>query len=94
MNEIKRHPYFMNQTEWTWETIRRGRSIDVLISDGRTSSLVLPPVVPKVSQDDDTSNFEEIEPEDRPSEESFTTSKTFAGNQLSFIGFSYSNEQQ
>ncbi len=52
------------------------------------------PIVPPLTNEEDTSNFDEIEKTDGPSEESFSVSKTFAGNQLSFVGFSFSNEQQ
>jgi len=52
------------------------------------------PIVPPLTNDEDTSNFDEIEKNDAPAEESFSVSKTFVGNQLSFVGFSYSNEQQ
>jgi hypothetical protein len=52
------------------------------------------PIVPPLTNDEDTSNFDEIEKTDGPSEESFSVSKAFAGNQLSFVGFSFSNEQQ
>jgi hypothetical protein len=52
------------------------------------------PIVPPLTNDEDTSNFNEIEKNDGPSEESFSASKAFVGNQLSFVGFSYSNEQQ
>ncbi|CAF4776285.1 unnamed protein product, partial [Rotaria magnacalcarata] len=52
------------------------------------------PIVPPLTNDEDTSNFNEIDKNDAPAEESFSVSKTFVGNQLSFIGFSYSNEQQ
>jgi len=57
-------------------------------------NLVSAPVVPSLSNDEDTSSFNEIEKHDSPTEESFSASKAFVGNQLSFIGFSYSNEQQ
>lgn len=52
------------------------------------------PIVPPLTNDEDTSNFDEIEKTDGPVEESFSASKTFVGNQLPFVGFSYSNEQQ
>lgn len=52
------------------------------------------PIVPPLTNDEDTSNFDEIEKTDGPAEESFSVSKNFVGNQLSFVGFSYSNEQQ
>ncbi|CAF1596153.1 unnamed protein product, partial [Adineta ricciae] len=76
--EIKAHTFFTNQNEWTWETIRKASV----------------PIVPPLTNDEDTSNFDEIEKNDGPSEESFSVSKTFVGNQLPFVGFSFSNEQQ
>lgn len=51
------------------------------------------PVVPELSSDIDTSNFDDIE-EDRGEEETFPIPKAFVGNQLPFVGFTYySNEQ-
>jgi hypothetical protein len=58
------------------------------------SILVSAPITPTVLTDDDTRNFEDIETSNGASVEAFSVSKTFVGNQLSFIGFSYSNEQQ
>jgi len=78
VGEIKAHSFFTNQNDWSWETIRKASV----------------PIVPPLTNDEDTSNFDEIEKTDGPSEESFSVSKTFLGNQLSFIGFSFSNEQQ
>jgi len=78
VGEIRSHPFFINQNDWTWETIRKASV----------------PIVPPLTNDEDTSNFDEIEKNDAPAEESFSVSKTFVGNQLSFVGFSYSNEQQ
>ncbi|CAF3799316.1 unnamed protein product [Rotaria magnacalcarata] len=78
IGEIKAHPFFTNQNDWSWETIRKASV----------------PIVPPLTNDEDTSNFEEIEKSDGPSEESFTATKTFVGNQLSFVGFSFSSEQQ
>jgi hypothetical protein len=60
----------------------------------QNSSLVSAPFVPSVNNDEDTSNFNEIDKHDGPLEESFSTNKAFVGNHLSFIGFSFSNEQQ
>jgi len=57
-------------------------------------SLASVPIVPPLTNEEDTSNFDEIEKTDGPTEESFSVSKTFAGNQLSFVGFSFSSEQQ
>lgn len=50
----------------------------------------MPPVVPELSSDDDTTNFEPIDAEQR--EDPFQIPKAFTGNQLPFIGFTYSNE--
>uniref|UniRef100_A0A0K0CTD0 non-specific serine/threonine protein kinase n=1 Tax=Angiostrongylus cantonensis TaxID=6313 RepID=A0A0K0CTD0_ANGCA len=49
-----------------------------------------PPVIPELKGDDDTTHFEDIEA--KPPNESFQLPKTFVGNQLPFIGFTYSNE--
>ncbi|CAF1430443.1 unnamed protein product [Adineta ricciae] len=76
--EVKAHPFFASQNEWAWDTIRKASV----------------PIVPPLTSDEDTSMFNEIENIDTPSEESFTITKAFVGNQLSFIGFSFSNEQQ
>lgn len=56
--------------------------------------LVSAPMIPSIINEEDTSNFNEIDKQDRLIEETFSTNKAFAGNQLSFIGFSFSNEQQ
>lgn len=56
--------------------------------------LVSAPITPTIINDEDTSNFNEIDKQDRIFEETFSSNKAFAGNQLSFIGFSFSNEQQ
>ena len=58
-----------------------------------SSFLAVPPVVPELISDVDTSNFDEIEPEDHP-EESFQSPKTFAGNNLPFIGFTYNKSNK
>lgn len=51
----------------------------------------VPPVVPDLTSDDDTSNFDEVENEDTP-EESFPVPKAFVGNHLPFVGFTYSKD--
>ncbi|XP_055389536.1 rho-associated protein kinase 1 isoform X2 [Condylostylus longicornis] len=53
----------------------------------------VPPVVPELASDDDTRNFEEIEKDDTP-EEVFPVPKTFAGNHLPFVGFTYTSDYQ
>lgn len=68
---------FFRNDQWTFENIRD----------------CVPPVVPELASDDDTSNFEEIE-QDENTEENFPASKAFAGNHLPFIGFTYSGDYQ
>lgn len=58
-----------------------------------SSAIGVPPVVPDLASDDDTSNFDEVENEDTP-EESFGTPKAFVGNHLPFVGFTYSRDYQ
>ncbi len=53
----------------------------------------VPPVVPELSGDDDTSNFDDIDKDDT-TEESFPVPKAFAGNNMPFIGFTYSSDYQ
>uniref|UniRef100_A0A672GKX3 Rho-associated protein kinase n=1 Tax=Salarias fasciatus TaxID=181472 RepID=A0A672GKX3_SALFA len=63
---------FFKNDQWTWENIRETAA----------------PVVPELSSDIDTSNFDDIE-EDRGEEETFPIPKAFVGNQLPFVGFTY-----
>lgn len=76
IEEIKRHPFFQNDT-WTFDNLRES----------------VPPVVPELSSDDDTRNFDEIDRDDSP-EEIFPVPKTFAGNHLPFVGFTYTGDYQ
>lgn len=55
--------------------------------------LGVPPVVPELNGDDDTSNFDDVDKDESP-EENFTTPKAFAGNHLPFVGFTYSRDCQ
>lgn len=50
--------------------------------------LAVAPVVPDLSSDIDTSNFDDID-EDKGEEETFPIPKAFVGNQLPFVGFTY-----
>nr|XP_055025445.1 rho-associated protein kinase 2 isoform X2 [Misgurnus anguillicaudatus] len=68
---------FFKNDQWTFSTIRE------------TSA----PVVPELSSDIDTSNFDEIE-EDKGEVETFPATKAFVGNQLPFVGFTYFKEDQ
>ncbi|XP_068608289.1 rho-associated protein kinase 2, partial [Brachionichthys hirsutus] len=68
---------FFRNDQWTFDTIRD----------------TVAPVVPELSSDIDTSNFDEIE-EDKGDVETFPTPKAFVGNQLPFVGFTYFKEDQ
>uniref|UniRef100_A0A3P8VZR4 Rho-associated protein kinase 1 n=1 Tax=Cynoglossus semilaevis TaxID=244447 RepID=A0A3P8VZR4_CYNSE len=68
---------FFKNDQWTWDNIRDTAA----------------PVVPELSSDIDTSNFDDIE-EDRGEEETFPVPKAFVGNQLPFVGFTYYSNHQ
>ncbi|KAM4625308.1 rho-associated protein kinase 2 isoform 2-T2 [Polymixia lowei] len=68
---------FFKNDQWTFDTIRD----------------TVAPVVPELSSDIDTSNFDEIE-DDKGDVETFPTPKAFVGNQLPFVGFTYFKEDQ
>nr|XP_057946736.1 rho-associated protein kinase 2 isoform X2 [Doryrhamphus excisus] len=68
---------FFRNDQWTFDTIRG----------------TVAPVVPELSSDIDTSNFDEIE-DDKGDVETFPTPKAFVGNQLPFVGFTYFKEDQ
>uniref|UniRef100_A0A914HGK4 non-specific serine/threonine protein kinase n=1 Tax=Globodera rostochiensis TaxID=31243 RepID=A0A914HGK4_GLORO len=67
---------FFGNPKWTFSTIQHAT----------------PPFVPELNSDDDTSHFEDVEQADPVNSESFQIPKAFTGNQLPFIGFTYSNE--
>lgn len=70
---------FFDNDQWTWDNLRES----------------VPPVVPELSSDDDTRNFEDIEEEGNDGkEEIFPTSAAFAGNHLPFVGFTYTSDYQ
>lgn len=86
IDELKAHPFFTNE-QWTFENIRQ----------------CIAPVLPELSGDDDTSNFDDVpEPESNGSRQpgghladsSFPEPKTFAGNNIPFVGFTYSDDYQ
>lgn len=68
---------FFKNDQWTFSTIRETAA----------------PVVPELSSDIDTSNFDEIE-EDKGEVETVASTKAFVGNQLPFVGFTYFKEDQ
>lgn len=51
------------------------------------------PVVPELSSDIDTSNFDDIE-DDKGNAETFPPPRAYVGNQLPFVGFTYFKEDQ
>ncbi|XP_060517017.1 rho-associated protein kinase 1 isoform X2 [Cylas formicarius] len=75
VQEIKNHPFFNNNEGWTFENLRDAA----------------PPVVPELTGDDDTSNFDDYEKDEAP-EEVFPIPNTFVGNHLPFIGFTYNSD--
>ncbi|KAK2094576.1 CDC42 binding protein kinase [Saguinus oedipus] len=100
VEEIKRHLFFKND-QWAWETLRDNVNILNIIGinpDGicglqaftreKPSVASVAPVVPDLSSDIDTSNFDDLE-EDKGEEETFPIPKAFVGNQLPFVGFTY-----
>ncbi|XP_043363955.1 rho-associated protein kinase 1 isoform X4 [Dermochelys coriacea] len=68
---------FFKNDQWAWETLRD----------------TVAPVVPDLSSDIDTSNFDDLE-EDKGEEETFPVPKAFVGNQLPFVGFTYYSNHQ
>lgn len=67
---------FFKNDQWDFHTIRD----------------CVPPVVPDLTSDDDTSHFDDVD-NDTP-DENFPTPKAFAGNHLPFVGFTYSKDFQ
>jgi serine/threonine protein kinase len=68
---------FFINDQWTFENLRNSA----------------PPVVPELTGDDDTSNFDDYEKEET-SEEVFPVPNSFLGNHLPFIGFTYNSDYQ
>lgn len=68
---------FFVNDQWTFENLRESA----------------PPVVPELSGDDDTSNFDDYEKDETP-EEVFPVPTGFVGNHLPFIGFTYNSDYQ
>ncbi|XP_073833480.1 rho associated coiled-coil containing protein kinase isoform X3 [Musca autumnalis] len=68
---------FFQNDTWSFDNIRES----------------VPPVIPELSSDDDTRNFEDIERDETP-EEVFPVPKNFDGNHLPFIGFTYTGDYQ
>ena len=64
---------------------------DLLSFDFTLLFSVVAPVVPELTGDTDTRNFDDIEDE-KPDTEVFPPPKAFAGNHLPFIGFTFSHD--
>uniref|UniRef100_A0A8C1L7W2 non-specific serine/threonine protein kinase n=1 Tax=Cyprinus carpio TaxID=7962 RepID=A0A8C1L7W2_CYPCA len=69
---------FFKNDQWTFDTIRD----------------TMAPVVPELSSDIDTSNFDDDIKDDPLGTETFPPPRAFAGNQLPFVGFTYFREDQ
>lgn len=68
---------FFINDQWTFENLRDSA----------------PPVVPELTGDDDTSNFDDYEKDETP-EEIFPVPSHFVGNHLPFVGFTYNSDYQ
>lgn len=68
---------FFINDQWTFDNLRNSA----------------PPVVPELTGDDDTSNFDDYEKEET-TEESFSVPNSFIGNHLPFVGFTYNSDYQ
>ncbi|XP_076807223.1 rho-associated protein kinase 2-like isoform X1 [Clavelina lepadiformis] len=66
---------FFKNEQWNFDTLRD----------------TVAPVVPELTGDTDTRNFDDIE-EEKTDTEQFPTPKAFAGNHLPFIGFTFSHD--
>uniref|UniRef100_A0A914PIS2 non-specific serine/threonine protein kinase n=1 Tax=Panagrolaimus davidi TaxID=227884 RepID=A0A914PIS2_9BILA len=76
IQEVKNHRFFKNE-KWTFDNIQHST----------------PPYVPTLNGDDDTSHFEDFDDQNEADvANGFSPPKAFTGNQLPFIGFTYSNE--
>uniref|UniRef100_A0A914PLH8 non-specific serine/threonine protein kinase n=1 Tax=Panagrolaimus davidi TaxID=227884 RepID=A0A914PLH8_9BILA len=76
IHEVKKHRFFKND-KWTFDNIQHSA----------------PPYVPMLNGDDDTSHFDDFDDQNEADiANGFSTPKSFTGNQLPFIGFTYSNE--
>ncbi|XP_016391539.1 rho-associated protein kinase 2-like [Sinocyclocheilus rhinocerous] len=69
---------FFKNDQWTFDTIRDSK----------------PLMVPELSSDIDTSNFDDDIKDDPLGTETFPPPRAFAGNQLPFVGFTYFREDQ
>jgi Rho-associated protein kinase 2 len=99
VEEIRLHRFFVND-QWTFDTIRDCNIFNFIhfliiciTTNFKFDFAGVPPVVPDLNGDDDTSNFDDVENDDAP-EENFPVPKAFAGNHLPFVGFTYSKDYQ
>ncbi|KAI6660312.1 Rho-associated protein kinase [Oopsacas minuta] len=68
---------FFKNAKWTWESIRDHQA----------------PMIPDLGGDDDTSYFEELDENSVQEPEVFPQTPNFAGNNLPFVGFTYTREK-
>lgn len=69
---------FFKNDQWTFDNIHQ----------------CIAPVIPELSGDDDTRNFNTSPVGTRKDNESFPEPRAFAGNNIPFIGFTYSGDRQ
>lgn len=92
VEEVKAHPFFKND-QWTFDNIHECKCCLTCYPGLTFIFSGIAPVVPELVGDDDTSNFEDIEKETSHIE-NFPEPKTFTGNNIPFIGFTYSGDYQ
>ncbi|CAB1317322.1 unnamed protein product [Coregonus sp. 'balchen'] len=91
-------PFYADSLVGTYSKIMNHKNAltfpdDSDISKDAKNLISAAPVVPELSSDIDTSNFDDIEA-DRGDEETFPIPKAFVGNQLPFVGFTYYSSHQ
>ncbi|VDM39608.1 unnamed protein product [Toxocara canis] len=96
VDSIKRHDFFKSD-EWTFDSIRNVKS-DKWKRIGIPQPIIcrqvsaIPPLVPDLKGDDDTSYFDEVTVKETGYVDSMQIPKSFMGTQLPFIGFTYSGD--
>lgn len=88
------HLWYLNTPSFVYTTLSLSfHFLSLTVCLHLSLSSAVAPVVPELSSDIDTSNFDEIE-DDKGDVETFPTPKAFVGNQLPFVGFTYFKENQ
>ncbi|XP_023949455.2 rho-associated protein kinase 2 [Bicyclus anynana] len=73
-----KHHSFFINDQWSFDNLRDS----------------VPPVVPELSSDDDTRNFDDNIEKSDALDEAFPDPKAFVGNHLPFVGFTYNGDYQ